>query len=107
RVVCSVAAPVFAALSAREASSWKTPLKHRYLSKPLQVCDQGIFYVGGAPKITTYHASATPRPNRELLIGQIEAQFRIPMTSRSWPLIMVHGSGYTGSCVQATAGGSE
>jgi hypothetical protein len=29
------------------------------------------------------------------------------MKSKTWPLIMVHGSGYTGSCVRGTAGGSE
>ena len=29
------------------------------------------------------------------------------MVSKAWPLIMVHGSGYTGSCVQGTAGGTE
>jgi hypothetical protein len=31
-------------------------------------------------------------------------QFMVPMVSKSWPLIMVHGSGYTGSCVEGTAG---
>jgi hypothetical protein len=34
-------------------------------------------------------------------------QFQTPMVSTSWPLIMVHGSGYTGACVQGTAGGKE
>jgi hypothetical protein len=34
-------------------------------------------------------------------------QFATPMVAKSWPLIMVHGSGYTGSCVEGTAGGSE
>jgi len=29
------------------------------------------------------------------------------MKSKSWPLIIVHGSGYTGSCVEGTAAGSE
>jgi len=33
--------------------------------------------------------------------------FQVPMKSKSWPLIIVHGSGYTGSCVEGTAAGSE
>jgi hypothetical protein len=34
-------------------------------------------------------------------------QFQTPKASKAWPLIMVHGSGYTGSAVQGTAGGNE
>ena len=34
-------------------------------------------------------------------------QFQIPMKSKSWPLIMVHGSGYSGSAVEGTAAGKE
>jgi hypothetical protein len=46
-------------------------------------------------------------PNRQIIIGQMFVQFQTPMKSTSWPLIMVHGSGYTGTCVQGTAGGTE
>ena len=45
-------------LTATSADAWRSPTKHRYLTKPLQVCDQGIFYVGGAPKITPYQLSS-------------------------------------------------
>jgi hypothetical protein len=41
------------------------------------------------------------------IIGDMYVQFATPMVAKSWPLIMVHGSGYTGSCVEGTAGGSE
>jgi hypothetical protein len=41
------------------------------------------------------------------IIGDMYVQFATPMVSKSWPLIIVHGSGYTGSCVEGTAGGSE
>ena len=34
-------------------------------------------------------------PNRQIIIGQMFVQFQTPMKSKSWPLIMVHGSGYT------------
>lgn len=83
------------------------PTKHKYLKKPLQICDQGVFYVGGAPKTTPFHTGPTPGPNRSIVIGQMFVQFQVPMKSKAWPLIMVHGSGYTGACVQGTAGGSE
>ena len=95
-------------LTATSADAWRSPTKHRYLTRPLQVCDQGIFYVGGAPKITPYQLSSNSGdPNRQIIIGQMFVQFQTPMKSTSWPLIMVHGSGYTGSCVQGTAGGTE
>jgi hypothetical protein len=41
------------------------------------------------------------------IIGDMYVQFATPMVSKSWPLIIVHGSGYTGSCVEGTAGGTE
>ena len=41
------------------------------------------------------------------IIGDMYVQFATPMVAKSWPLIMVHGSGYTGSCVEGTAGGNE
>ena len=81
--------------------------KSRYMSKPLQVCDQGVFYVGGAPKTTTFHAGPTPGANRSIIIGQMYVAFQTPMKAKAWPLIMVHGSGYTGACVEGTTGGKE
>ena len=41
------------------------------------------------------------------ILGQMYVAFAIPMVSKSWPLIMVHGGGYTGSALEGTAGGSE
>ena len=49
----------------------------------------------------------TPQGQREIIINQMYVQFATPMVSKSWPLIMVHGSGYTGSAVEGTAGGNE
>jgi hypothetical protein len=77
------------------------------MTKPLQICDQGIFYVGGAPKVTPFGAGPTSGANTQIIIGGMYVEFQIPMKSKAWPLIMVHGSGYTGSCVRGTAGGSE
>jgi hypothetical protein len=92
---------------ATNALAWQSPTEHRYLTKPLQLCDRGTFYVGGRPKITPYATSPTPQGQRQIIIGQMYVQFATPMVSKSWPLIMVHGSGYTGSAVEGTAGGNE
>jgi pimeloyl-ACP methyl ester carboxylesterase len=90
------------------AHRWQSPTEHRYLTKPLHLCDRGSFYVGGAPKITPYAADADATiGNRQIIIGQMYVQFATPMVSKAWPLIMVHGSGYTGSAVEGTAGGNE
>jgi len=89
-------------------SAWQSPTKHRYLSKPLQLCDRGTFYVGGAPKLTRYGGG--PQAGQAVvqkIIGDMYVQFATPMVAKSWPLIIVHGSGYTGSCVEGTAGGTE
>jgi hypothetical protein len=104
----TVPVAVMAAMSATSASAVKFPSKkNRYMNKPLHVCDQGVFYVGGAPKLTTFGAGPTAGPVTQIIIGAMYVQFQIPMKSKSWPLIMVHGSRYTGSCFQGTAGGTE
>jgi hypothetical protein len=96
------------AMSATSASAVKFPSKkNRYMSKRLEVCDQGLFYVGGAPKLTAYGAGPTAGAVTQIIIGSMFVQFQIPIKSKTWPLIMVHGSGYNGSCVQGTAGGTE
>ena len=98
---------VVGALAATSASAWQSPTKHKYMSKPLQICDQGAFYVGGAPKVTAFGGGPTPGPYSQIIVGDMYVEFQTPMVAKSWPLIMVHGSGYTGSCVVATAGGNE
>ena len=44
---------------------------------------------------------------QQLIIGQMYVQFQVPKKRRQWPIIMVHGGGFTGSCVEATPQGSE
>jgi hypothetical protein len=58
------------------------------------------------PKDTLYANSATTvGVTQELIIGQMYVQFQIPNKHRQWPLIVVHGSGYSGSCLEATPDG--
>src|SRR5215469_9662049 len=74
------------------------PLKKRFLTgTPLEVCDQGSFFVGGVPKVPDF---GTPR---QVIIGQMYTQFEIPSIRRKWPIIFVHGgAGLTGVDVEAT-----
>jgi len=104
---CISAAAVCAAI-ATSASAQRYPSpQNRYMSKALKVCDQGVFYVGGAPKVTPFGAGPSVGANTQIIIGSMFVNFQIPMKSRTYPLIMVHGSGYTGTCVEGTAAGSE
>jgi len=78
------------------------------LDRTLDICDQGSFFVGGVPKVTTYATSAiTEGTPQQLDIGQMYVQFQIPKRHRKWPVIMVHGGGFSGSCVEATPQGTE
>ena len=90
-------------------SGWVNPLEKRYLSgAPLNVCDQGSFFVGGVPKVTNFAASAVAEGvPQQIIIGQAYVQFQIPTRRRGWPLIMVHGSTHTGAALDATPDGRE
>lgn len=95
------------ALAATNVQAWKSPAKNKYMTGPLEICDKGTFYVGGSPKITPFASGATPQGQRQIIINQMYVQFQTPMKSKSWPVIMVHGSGYSGSAVEGTAAGNE
>jgi hypothetical protein len=90
-------------------SGWVNPLKQRFMSgKPLDVCDEGAFFVGGVPKITNFAASATAEgPPQQITIGQAYVQFQIPQKRHRWPIIMVHGSSQTGANMDATPDGHQ
>jgi hypothetical protein len=75
--------------------------------KPLEICDQGAFFVGGVPKVTNYATSSTSTTPGAIIIGQSYVQFQIPTKRRQWPLIMVHGSAHTGASLDATPDGTE
>lgn len=104
-LMTSVAA--IGAFAATHALAWKNPTKNKYMTGPLEICDKGTFYVGGNPKITPFASGPTPQGQREIIINQMYVQFQTPMKSKSWPVIMVHGSGYSGSAVEGTAAGNE
>ena len=106
RTISILSAAVLASF-ATSASGWVNPLKHRYVQGELNVCDQGSFFVGGVPKVTTYATSSSAGPPQQIIIGQMYVQFEIPKTRRRWPLIVMHGSSHTGACLEATPDGRE
>jgi hypothetical protein len=90
-------------------SGWVNPLQDRYITgKPLEVCDQGAFFVGGVPKISNFTSSATVEGlPQQITIGQSYVQFMIPRERRKWPLVMIHGSTHTGAALDATPDGRQ
>ena len=98
----------FLLTAAASSSAWAdprdpvNPFTKRFLSgKPLDICDQGALFVGGVPKIPDFGEP------RQLIIGHSYVQFQIPTKRRQWPIIMIHGGGYTGSALDATPDGRE
>ena len=89
----------------------------KFLTGPLTIEDQGSFFIGGVPKVTTHAAPAGPGPGgaaaaplpHQITIGQMYVQFQIPARKYSggWPVIMVHGSSHTGACLESTPDGRE
>src|SRR2546422_925732 len=84
----------------------------KFLTKPLVIEDQGSFFIGGVPKVTDY--ATVPGPNQpntpnQIMIGQMYVQFQIPARKAPNvpPVIMVHGSGHTGACLESTPDGRE
>src|SRR5215470_14869912 len=84
----------------------------KFLKKPLVIEDQGSFFIGGVPKVTTY--ATVPGPNQvmtpqQITIGQMYVQFQIPANKKANmpPVIMVHGSTHTAACLESTPDGRE
>ena len=98
---------LMAATSASSASAWENPLENPYLDEPLEVCDQGSFFVGGVPKVTKYAAGPTAGDSQQITIGQAYVQFQVPKTRRQWPIVFVHGSTHTGAALDSPPDGKE
>jgi len=102
-------------LTVASASVWAgpadpvNPFTKRFVQgKALDICDEGALFIGGVPKVTPFLNSAiNPGAPDQIIIGKMYVQFQIPTKHRQWPLVMVHGSGYTGSALDATPDGRE
>jgi hypothetical protein len=102
--------PMAAGVVAQEGGKAK-----KFLKKPLVIEDQGSFFIGGVPKVTTYATVPPPNaPNQagvpnQITIGQMYVQFQIPANKKqnTPPVIMVHGSTHTAACLESTPDGRE
>src|SRR4030088_2820442 len=98
---------LMAATASARASAWENPLENPYLDEPLDVCDQGSFFVGGVPKVTKYAAGPAAGDPQQITIGQAYVQFKVPKPRRQWPIVFVHGSTHTGAALDSTPDGKE
>jgi len=109
-----IAAGLFAAMLAVSASAatLEGQKPKKFLTKPLVIEDEGSFFVGGVPKVTTFAtvpaANQSAAPN-QITIGQMYVEFQIPANKKRNfpPVIMVHGSTHTGACLESTPDGRE
>ncbi len=110
-VYCSLSlAAVAASLATAGTATAQTayPTQQRHLLDDLAICDFGAFFVGGVPKLTKFANGVVEGTTwQELIIGQMYVQFMVPKKQRGWPLIMVHGGGYSGSGLESTPDGKE
>jgi hypothetical protein len=102
-----ITSALMTAAFAPHASAWENPLEKPYLDVPIEVCDQGSFFVGGVPKVTKYAAGPAAGDLQQITIGQAYVQFQVPKTRRQWPVVFVHGSTHTGAALDSTPDGKE
>ena len=106
---CSLIALLLVALVGGAAAQGQPK---RMMGGQLVLEDQGSFFIGGVPKVTTYATVLGPNqvmtPN-QITIGQMYVQFQIPANKKANmpPVIMVHGSSHTAACLESTPDGRE
>jgi pimeloyl-ACP methyl ester carboxylesterase len=80
------------------------------LGGPLELEDDGSFFVGGTPMNTGFPGApaaggaATPG---QIIVNQMYVHYRIPKTSNAIAVVMVHGSGHTGATFETTPDSRE
>jgi len=84
-------------------------LPGKTLGSPMVLKDEGSFFVNGKMITTDYPdapATGAPVPG-QVMINQMYVHYRIPLVSRKYPVIMVHGGGLTGQTYETTPDGRE
>jgi hypothetical protein len=115
KVICRLFAAMLLLAVAGSIAAQDGQKMKKFLTKPLVIEDQGSFFIGGVPKVTSYATVPPPNsPNQantpnQITIGQMYVQFQIPARKRQKmpPVIMVHGSSHTGACLESTPDGRE
>ena len=77
------------------------------LGGPLELQDEGVFYINGHVTQTNFSGPAGAEGAGQIMTDQMYVQYRIPRTISGLPIIMVHGSGHTGVTYETTPDGRE
>ena len=78
------------------------------LGGPLELQDEGVFFVNAQTTTTNFPDSATNTPTPgQITVDQMYVQYRIPKNVTGPAIIMVHGSGHTGVTYETTPDGRE
>src|SRR5215831_12023416 len=69
------------------------------LGGPLELQDEGSFFVNGQPTQSTHPGTAVGGISQPgtITVNQMYVQYRIPKTVSGPAIVMVHGSGHTGA----------
>jgi hypothetical protein len=91
------------------AAALASPTLAATLGGPLELSDEGSFFIGGQAVTTNFaDAPASGAPPQGLVsVGQMYVQFRIPKTITGPAIIMVHGANHTGVTYETTPDGRE
>src|SRR6266571_3102473 len=79
------------------------------LGGPLELQDEGSFFVNGQPTQSTHPGTAVGGISQPgtITVNQMYVQYRIPKTVSGPAIVMVHGSGHTGATYETTPDGRE
>lgn len=93
------------AVNAWVPASWAAAL-----GGPLNVADEGVFFVGGRNAVSRFPgvSPAGPVPPGTVTVDQMYVHYRIPANQASRiPIVLVHGGGLTGASYETTPDGRE
>ena len=80
------------------------------LGGPLNLADEGIFFVGGRPVVSSHPGVSPAGPVKPgtVIVDQMYVHYRIPASRTSaYPIVLVHGGGLTGASYETTPDGRE
>lgn len=110
RLLGSVAAGV-AALAVCSAAQAQVEKPRQALGGPLNLKDEGTFYVHGKKVSTQFNGATAPGGTlpapATIMIEQMYVHYRIPAKVTNYPIVLVHGGGLTGQSYETTPDGRE
>jgi len=80
------------------------------LGGPLTLADEGMFFVGGRPAVSSHPGMSPAGPVKPgtVIVDQMYVHYRIPANRTSAvPIVLVHGGGLTGASYETTPDGRE